>query len=243
MRSSNLISRTRALLPILYRDAFLAAIDKPSGMLVHRTRIAPDRVTAMNRLRDQLDRWVYPVHRIDRKTTGVLLFALDPETARRLGEAFSERAMRKVYLTVVRGWVLENGVIDHPLKDPSNGRKLEARSTYRRIGLVELPYAVGPYQTARYSMVAVEPHSGRWHQVRRHMRHIAHPVVGDSTHGEIRQNRLFRDRVQVDAMLLHAARLEFSHPRWAHPVRLSAPLPDPFRKVCQRFGWPVDGPF
>jgi len=228
-----------SLLPILYRDAYLAAINKPSGLLVHRSRIARDRVTAMSRLRDQLNRWVYPVHRIDRKTTGVLLFALDRETARRMGEAFTCRTVRKCYLAIVRGWVLKAGTVEHPLKDPSSGNPLDARSTYRPVAKIELPYPVGPYETARYSMVEVEPHTGRWHQVRRHMRHIAHPIVGDSTHGENRQNRLFRERLNVDSMLLHAARLEFAHPRRAHPVRLSAPLPESFRTVCSHFDWAI----
>ncbi len=224
-------------LTLLYDDCYMVAIDKPSGLIVHKTSMAADRRTCMNNLRDQLGQWVYPVHRLDRKTSGVLLFALDKETAGGLSELFGDHKIHKTYITVVRGWVEAPGTLDDPLKREPGGEKQLAMTHYRPLAKMELPCAVGPYQTARYSLLEVEPVSGCRHQIRRHLNHFAHPVVGDAEHGEACQNRIFREKLQIDRLLLHCVRVSFIHPCNYRPVQIESPLPTEFEKLFPLFNY------
>ena len=193
-----------APLHILYRDDGLIAIDKPSGLLVHRSDIDRRETRfAVQLLRDQIGRRVYPAHRLDRGTSGMLLFAYDGETASKLGAQFESRAVEKTYLAVVRGHPPESGVIDHPLaRRPDDYEHLPANASlaaqpaltrYRRLAVTELPYAVDRYPTSRYALVELNPETGRRHQLRRHLKHLAHPIIGDSTYGKGRHNRLFQE--------------------------------------------------
>jgi tRNA pseudouridine65 synthase len=224
-------------LDILFSDPDFVAVDKPSGLLVHRSALANDRVTCLTILRDQLDRWVYPLHRLDRGTSGVLLFALSPESAGRMGEIFAGRSMRKKYLTVVRGYLEGEGTIDYPLAEEPGDEAVEAITRYRSLDRVELPIPVGRYSTARYSLVEVEPLTGRKHQIRRHMAHVRHPVVGDIVHGEGRHNRLFREEFGIGRLLLHARRVEFSHPADGELVTINAPVPEELERLFERLGF------
>jgi tRNA pseudouridine65 synthase len=226
------------MLPILHRDDQLVAVAKPSGLIVHPSGLAPDRDTCMTRLRDQLGRWVFPVHRLDRGASGVLLFGLDPASARALADAFAGRRVRKRYYAVVRGVPPTSGEIDHPLPaETGSGPPLEARTSFRRLAEVELPYPVGPYPVARYALVLAEPETGRMHQIRRHLAHLRHPIVGDVTYGDGKHNRLFRERLGLRRLLLHARALELPHPQGGEPLRLEAPLPDELAGLFRSFGW------
>lgn len=223
---------------ILFRDDWLCAINKPTGIMVHRSNIGTDRAFVMQKLRDQLGRRVWPVHRLDRATSGVLLFALDPETARRLGQAFMDRRVDKAYSAVVRGWTDEGGSIDHPLARHKQAEPREARTRYRRLATCELPIPVGGFETARYSLVEAMPENGRRHQIRRHFKHISHHLIGDTTYGDGRHNRLFRQHLDCHRMLLHASRLEIGHPYDGRQLRLQAPLDGEFARVAEDvFGW------
>lgn len=229
---------TPLVLSILYNDSDIVAINKPGGMLVHRTSLATDRVTCLQLLRAQLGSWVYPIHRLDRGTSGVLLFALSQERARELSEIFRSREVTKRYLVIVRGYAPEEGDIDHAFSDPDDDlATIEARTTFRRLATVELPYPVGNYDTARYSLVLAEPLTGRTHQIRRHMKHISHQVVGDTTYGDGRQNRLFRERFNIHRLLLHARTLRFPHPDGTGTIQIDAPLPEDFQFLFREFGW------
>jgi tRNA pseudouridine65 synthase len=200
-------------LQILYQDAHYVAIDKPSGLLVHRSPISRDRVFALQTLRDQLGRRVYPVHRLDRATSGVLIFGLSAEAARALADQFEARLVDKEYLAVARGWVEEAGVIDHPVADEEgNGIAQAACTRYRRLARAELPYAVDRYPSSRYSLLSVVPETGRRQQIRKHFKHISHHLIGDTTHGNGRHNRFFRDRFDIHRLLLMSLRLGFVHP-------------------------------
>jgi tRNA pseudouridine65 synthase len=176
----------------------------------------------MSRLRDQIGQWVYPIHRLDRPVSGILLFALNPETARRMGTAFQARDTRKTYLALVRGYCEDEGIIDYPLKEELD-QATDARAyadppakpavtEYTRLSKIEIPEAVGRYSSARYSLLALHPVTGRKHQLRRHMKHIFHPIVGDTTHGDGCHNRFFRDRFASNTLMLAATGLEFPHP-------------------------------
>ena len=222
------------MIELLYQDAFLAVVSKPSGLVVHRSASARDERTCLSLLRNKLDRWVYPAHRLDRGASGVLIFALDPGTARALTDAFTERRVKKTYLAVVRGVLPESGRIDAPLIEEPGKDPAEAITNFRRLAHVELPHAVGRYPTARYSLAEVEPETGRMHQIRRHMAHIRHPLIGDVNHGEGRHNRLFREVFGVHRLLLHAESLLLAHPVTGAPLALRAPLPADLAGLFER---------
>ena len=216
---------------ILYQDNYLVAIDKPPGLLVHRTGLdAGETLFALQLLRDQLGRPVWPAHRLDKGTSGVLLFALDAETARLLGPAFeAPDQVHKTYQAVVRGWPPESGLIDHPLQrmedDARAGRMQvqDARTRYRTLARYELPLPQGHFPTTRCALVELQPLSGRRHQLRRHLKHIAHPIIGDATHGKGPLNRALAAWLGAQRLWLHALRLELVHPVHGTALPLEAP--------------------
>ncbi len=197
---------------ILYRDASLVAVNKPSGLAVHRGW-ADDDAFAMTLTRDTLGQWVYPVHRLDRGASGVLLFGLSPESARALCERFERREVEKTYLALVRGVPPLAQTIDHPLK-PDNGGPAQAASTAVRL-LAQL---------GRYAWVEARPHTGRLHQIRRHLKHISCPIIGDVKYGKGEHNRLFRERYALHRLALHAASLQLRGLD-EQPLKICAPLP------------------
>ncbi len=246
--SEGLLSEGPETLEILYADEHLIAINKPSGLLVHRSLIDRRETRfAVQLLRDQVGRMVYPVHRLDKPTSGVLLFALSPETAQKLSEAFTQGAVRKTYLAVVRGVPEAEGRIDYPLvEEPDRVADRQARANkpaqaaitdYRRLAEVELPCAVGRYPSSRYSLVEACPQTGRRHQLRRHFKHIFHPIIGDTKYGEGRHNRFFRETYDCHRLLLAATELRFPHPVDGRTVQVSAPLEAVFSGVLTRLGW------
>lgn len=232
-------------LPIVFHDDHFVAIDKPSGLLVHRSWIAREATEfALQKVRDQIGQRVYPVHRLDRPTSGILLFAKDADTARLTTELFASRQVEKIYHAVVRGYI-QDGVLDYPLKeeldkiadaqaDP-NKEAQAAVTEYRCLKQIELPFAVGKrHPTSRYSLVELKPRTGRKHQLRRHMAHLRHPIVGDSHHGDGRHNRFFREHFNLHRLMLAATTLAFEHPHTKTAVRIELPLPEdlllPFAK-------------
>ncbi len=236
------------VLEILYQDEYIVAVNKPSGLLVHRSMIDRHETRfAMQMVRNQIGQHVYPVHRLDKPTSGVLLFALSSEIASLLQTQFESGDVEKRYLAVVRGYIAEQDVIDYPLKeelDKMTDRKARqdkaaqpAITAYQRLATAELPYPVGRYQTARYSLISAIPKTGRKHQIRRHMKHIFHPIVGDTTHGDGKQNQFFRDQLNCHRLLLSAASLKLRHPISHEPLWLKAPLDDVFQNVMTALGW------
>jgi tRNA pseudouridine65 synthase len=233
-------------LPILHRDEQVVVVDKPSGLLVHRSIIdRHERRFAVQMLRNQLGRRVYPAHRLDKGTSGALAFALDRENAAILAAQFASSEVRKKYLAIVRGWPEPEGVIDHPLEpvlddvlgvQPDLAR--EARTTFRTVATVELPHRVDRYPTSRYALVELEPLTGRRHQLRRHLAHAAHPIVGDSTYGKGKHNRLFRDLYSSRRLLLACTQLAFRHPRTGESCTVDAPLAPEFAALLRQLGWP-----
>ena len=216
---------------ILYQDDKLVAVDKPPGLLVHRTGLdAGETQFALQLLRDQLGRPVWPVHRLDKGTSGVLLFALDADTARALGQAFeAPDLVHKTYRAIVRGWPPESGLIDHPLRrledDARAGRVevQEALTRYQTLERYELPLSYGGFPTTRCALVELQPLTGRRHQLRRHMKHIAHPIIGDATHGKGPLNRAVAELLGLQRLWLHALRLALPHPLSGTPLLIEAP--------------------
>lgn len=239
------------MLAILYRDDFLVAVHKPAGLLVHRSDIDRHETRfAVQLLRDQIGRRVFPLHRLDKATSGALLFALDADTARAVGGQFERNEVGKRYLAVVRGWPPEAGLIDHALsrRFDDYGRRLPggaqpglpAQTAYRRLATAELPEAVDRYPHARYALVSLAPKTGRQHQLRRHMKHIAHPIIGDANWGKGVHNRFFQQRFGCHRLLLACTGLELHHPRGDTPLAIACPPDAGFAAVTAALGWSAD---
>ncbi len=225
-------------LTILYRDEQYIAVDKPAGLQVHRSWISEETdVFLLQKLRDQIGRRVYTIHRLDRPTSGVILFALSSEAARAMCVVFENREIEKTYLAIVRGYSDELGHIDYPLQEEPHKPAQQAITDYRTLANIELPIPVGRYDTARYSLVAISPLTGRSRQIRKHFHHIFHPLVGDTSHGEGRHNRLFRDHFGINRLLLHAWKLRFRHPDNGEMMTIRAPLPLEYEQLFREFGW------
>jgi tRNA pseudouridine65 synthase len=202
---------------LLYQDEHIFAVQKPSGFHVHpheqvQHRVSRDKIVLYH-VRRMMRRHVFPVHRLDAGTSGVLVFALSSEAASKMCQLFANRETQKTYHAVVRGYVQEQGSIEIPLESDSSGELLDAKTTFRCLKTIELPYPVGKkFPTARYSLVEAQPHSGRFHQIRRHFNRISHPLIGDAVHGDSHHNRFFRTHLEIEGLCLKALRLEFFHP-------------------------------
>ena len=234
------------MLEILYQDAYVVAINKPSGLLVHKSPIDKRETEfALQLVRDQIGHYVYPVHRLDKPTSGVLLFALNKEVAKALSEQFKTDQIKKEYLAIVRGYTEKEASIDYDLKvildakadkDRSDNKLPQKAIThYEQIATVELPYPVSRYPVARYSLIKLMPKTGRKHQLRRHMKHIFHPIVGDTKYGRGEHNQLFRKQFDCHRLLLHASRLSFEHPMTRERILLEASLDEVYQRVVTQF--------
>jgi tRNA pseudouridine65 synthase len=225
------------MLEIIYRDEHLIAINKPHGLLVHRSSIAADASEfALQLLRDQIGMKVNPVHRIDRKTGGILLFAFNKEVEIAMQKAFMENQVSKKYLAIVRGHTPDAESIDYPLRK-ENGTLQDAFTSYTTLKRAELDIALGKHPTSRYSLVEAVPTTGRMHQLRKHLSHIFHPIIGDRTHGCNKQNKLFLEQWEMTTMLLHASQLTFNHPISDDEVMIEAVLQPEFSRVMEIMGW------
>ncbi len=234
------------MLPVLFQDDHLVAIDKSPGLLVHRSDIDRHETRfAVQLLRDQLGKRVYPAHRLDKGTSGVLLFAFEPAIVKALALQFENGTVEKTYLAVVRGWPPEAGIIDHPLarKYDDYGRQLPnaeaqpAVTHYRRLATIELPVAVDRYPTSRYALMELKPQTGRQHQLRRHLKHIGHPIIGDATHGKGIHNRFFQCEFSIHRLLLACVHLAFLHPVGGKKVGVGTTAGEQFDELLERFGW------
>lgn len=225
------------MLDILYQDDYLIAINKPHGLLVHRSAIAANAGEfALQLLRDQTGKKVNPAHRLDRATGGVLLFAFDKETEIAMQLQFADNKVSKTYLAIVRGYAPDAEDINYPLKK-ENGALQEACTSYTTLKRAELPVPLGKHETSRYSLVEVKPSTGRMHQIRKHMSHVNHPIIGDTTHGCNKQNKLFRERWDMTTLMLHASKLNFIHPVTGAEVVIKAPVNTELGRVMELMGW------
>lgn len=221
---------------VLWEDESLVIVEKPEGWMVHRSYLAPDRETCSEVLEAQLGTRVFPIHRLDRGTSGCLVFGRSPDAARLLGEIFSSRAARKEYLVIVRGWLLEAGEIDYAVRSQRGGSRKEAVTKYEPLGRIEVPFTTGEFPTSRYTLVRCEPKTGRWHQIRQHLRHLNHHVIGDRAHGDPKHNALWREKLGASRMLLHAWKLTIPHPMTGDPIAVECRPKGEMAAACGRFG-------
>ncbi len=227
-------------LNILYADQHYVAINKPSGLLVHRSALDKHATQfALQLLRDQIGQVVYPCHRLDRPTSGALLFALSADAARHAQIEFSERRVVKTYHAIVRGWVDHQGVVDYKLRSEDMPSKyFEAKTNYRCIGQSEIDLPVGRYSKGRFSLVELQPLTGRKHQLRRHLAHLRHPILGDTRHGDGAQNRFIREHFDCNRLLLHACKLKIAHPRSKEIITLHADYDETFSRLSKSLKLP-----
>jgi len=224
-------------LDIIYQDEYLVAINKPHGLVVHRSDYIGDAdVFAVQELRNQIGQLVYPCHRIDRKTSGVLLFALASEVNALMHKQFAENKVKKKYLAIVRGYTDDSGWIDYPLTN-EKGKVQEAITGYSTLKRAELDIPSGNFKTSRYSLVEAYPQTGRLHQIRKHFAHIFHPIIGDRPHGCNKQNKLFKNKFEMSTMMLHAAEIVFNHPVTEKEVTIQANIYSQFNRMLNLMGW------
>ncbi|HID7485047.1 TPA: tRNA pseudouridine(65) synthase TruC [Morganella morganii] len=237
----------KPLLKICYQDEHIIAVNKPAGWLVHRSWLdRHETVFVMQTLRDQIGQHVFPVHRLDRPTSGVLLMGLSSDVARLLSQQLERHEMQKTYHAVVRGWIEEAATLDYPLveeldkiadKFAAEKPAQPAVTHYRPLAKVECPVAIGRYPTSRFTLTELKPETGRKHQLRRHMRHLRHPIIGDTAHGDLRQNRGFTEHFGSRRLMLHASELALTHPVSGEPLVLRAGFDDAWQQVAEQLGW------
>lgn len=233
---------------VLYKDEYIVIIDKPSGLLVHRSEIdRHETLFAIQLTRDTIGQHVYPIHRLDRPTSGVLVFALSSEVARLMSEQMQNHTISKKYQAIVRGHCPENVTIDYPLKEilDKKSDKLKdklaepqsALTILKRLDVSEMPFPSGRYDSSRYSLVELSPITGRKHQLRRHMAHLRHPMIGDTTHGDGKQNKTAVKYLNLQRLALVAKSISFVHPVSQQPLSISANLDEPLKITYQKLGW------
>ena len=233
----------RQNLKILHNDAALVAIHKPAGLLVHRTHL--DRETrdfALQMTRDAIDAPVWPVHRLDKATSGLLVFAKSPGVARQLNQAFTDRQVRKRYLAICRGWLEPSGQIDRPLKPENLSQPKPALTHYQTLATAQVDHPMGRFAQQRYSLVSLTPVTGRKHQLRRHLNHIGHPIIGDVAHGDRHHNHFFHQWLNQHRLYLAATDLWLPHPETGVPLSLQAPLEPSFQSTLTALDWQPQNP-
>ncbi|SHJ40638.1 tRNA pseudouridine65 synthase [Reichenbachiella agariperforans] len=230
-------TETAPKLEILYQDEDYVIINKPHGLLVHRSKMAANTNRfALQELRNQLNRHVHPAHRLDRKTSGALVFALTQEALKAVRQEFEKLAITKTYWAIVRGYTEDEGCIDYALTN-DKGKLQEAITRYRTLDRSEIDVPFGKHQTSRYSLVEVYPETGRMHQIRKHLAHIFHPIIGDRPIGCNKQNKLFLEKWNMNTMLLHAKNISFHHYALDKRISVSACLQPEFIRMIETLGF------
>lgn len=222
------------VLQILFEDNYMLAVHKPNNMLVHHSVMANNQLEEKSMVQilfDQLHEKYFPVHRLDRKTSGIILFAKDKKHVKQFQELFLSNSIEKIYYGLVRGFIPESGKIDSPVKGRDANIHKDALTYFNRIQTYKIPIQVGPYELSRYSLVKLTPKTGRLHQLRIHMNKISHPLIGDPKYGDRFHNRMFEREFQNEAMFLHAKSLSFVHPFTKEAIHLETDFPENWKTV------------
>ncbi len=219
---------------ILHESSDWIAIDKPAALLVHPSPLSRKEDSAQMILERQLGTRLLGVHRLDRPTSGVLLFAKNTQAAARISEAFRNRLTQKHYFAIVRGhlaisdqWTLIDRPLTKILKNGEHSDRKPARSFYRVTHHLTFPYPIGKYPEARYSGVEVRIETGLTHQIRRHLAGISHPIIGDTIYGDGRHNQATRKEWGLHRLFLHSTRLAIPELE----IDLVAPVPSAWNAV------------
>ena len=228
----------KPLIDVLYRDEFIAVVNKPSGLMAHASALARDENDFLHdRLREQFGCKIFLIHRLDRATSGCLLVAFDNQSASTLGKQFMTREVEKNYLAICRGWPEQLFTVDYDLDGgPGKPEKKSAVTEFKRLACAEIEVGSAHHESSRYALMQCTPYTGRFRQIRRHLKHLSHHLIGDTSHGDGRHNRNFR-MMGVHRMLLHAWQLSFQHPANSKAMKITAPWDAEFEKAMQKLGW------
>jgi len=249
--TDHLVAANKPVLNILYQDEYLVAVDKPAGLFVHRSYMDRDEVYfALQLVRDQIGQYVYPLHRLDRPTSGVLLFGLNQDVARIMGQAFTDKTIQKTYYALTRGHLESNGTIDYALKEKLdklgdknvslNKDPQKAQTDYSSIHTATLPIALGKFPSVRYSLIKLLPKTGRRHQIRRHLAHLRHPIIGDINYGDNKQNPFFTAHFGFKRLMLIAKSLTFTHPVSQKEIFIETTFDSQWQNVFDKLSWQVE---
>ncbi|MCI4669365.1 MAG: pseudouridine synthase [Bacteroidia bacterium] len=225
-------------LEILYLDEHIVAVNKPAGMIVHRNEYTQEEFeNLLNLLSRQLKAYLYPVHRLDRATAGVMVFALSKEVSNGLMKGFSEKKISKEYLCIVRGLAEEQAIITRELRKKPTNKFQKAETHFWTLAQKELPISLGEFPTVRYSLLRVLPLTGRRHQIRRHLSYEHHPILGDKKHGHSTHNKLWLEELKLPGLMLQAHKLAFEHPINGEKIKLQASIAPHIQDAIQYMGW------
>ncbi len=224
---------------ILESDEHFAWVWKPNHLLVHRSDIA--RYDPMN-LKDWIlesTDWSFaqPVNRLDRPTSGLVLVARDSDSLKFVSAQFANHTVNKTYLAIVRGWMEDEGTIEKPIPTSHNSTPKEAFTSYKTLARAEIPFQITRYETSRFSLVECTPQTGRFHQIRIHLKHLKHPIIGDTGHGDKPHNRWFAQNLSQPFLLLHSGILTLKHPVSGQSKTVRAPLPAHWKATMDQLGW------
>jgi tRNA pseudouridine65 synthase len=226
-------------LPIIYQDDYLLVINKPNNILVHPSFYARniESRSMIEILKDEFGVALYPIHRLDHKTSGIIVFAKSAEIAKQMQALFVHQTIQKTYHAIVRGHIPTNGIVNSPVKNADTGIYKDAHTAYSCLSQTEIDIPVQPYAKSRYSFIALSPKTGRMHQLRKHMNKISHPIIGDNKYGNRHHNHMFQEKFGQGNLFLHASKIEFEHPVTKSKLLLSAPLPPFWQKLATQLNW------
>ncbi len=222
----------------VFEDTWLKVVNKPSNLIVHHSRYARnlDETSLCQLLNQESDVMLHPIHRLDRKTSGLIIFAKDKSIIPKMQALFAENKIRKQYIALVRGFVEEVGFIDSPIRADEAIEYKEAYTAYEPIHSFEVPIPVQPYETARYSLLRLTPSTGRMHQLRKHMNKFSHPIIGDPKYGNRHHNHMFIEKFNCSNLFLHAKTLSFIHPMTNENLVLTGVFPEFWKTVLGSLG-------
>jgi tRNA pseudouridine65 synthase len=223
------------MIEIIYQDDFLVVVNKAPGLLMHKSFIAKEvEENLKDKLSQQLGVPIFLVHRLDRKTAGLVVCAFDKETARHLADQFARKEVRKVYLAICRGHLAASITINKPLEN-ERGNLQDAETYFEPLAYAELAICTGKYPSTRLSLVACKPRTGRMHQIRRHLAHLRHYIINDKPHGDCKVNKVFKDELSLDHMMLHASEMDLIHPKTKKNIHLKASFFEQFAQLHRFF--------
>lgn len=223
------------MIKILYQDEFLAVVNKPHNLLMHLSSIARDiDENIKDMLELQLDKKVFLVHRLDRKTAGALVIAFDSVTAQEISQLFIDKSISKVYWAIARGHFTEEIEVNKALEN-ENGNMQDATTFFKPLKTTSIEVSTGKYSETRLSLIECYPKTGRMHQIRRHLAHLRHYIINDKPHGDCKVNKVFKDKLDFNHMMLHAKQIEFTHPKTKQKLRVEAPLFEEFERMLELF--------
>lgn len=226
---------------IIYEDEYMIVVNKPNNFLIHQSHYARNinEPTLLEFLHEQLGYQIYPAHRLDRKTSGIILLAKEKEFVKEFQALFTTNDIIKTYYAIVRGFSKTSGTIDSPVKNDDTGVYKDAVTNYKTINNIALDIPVRPYDGSRYSLMKLTPSTGRMHQLRKHLNKISHPIVGDYKYGDRFHNRMFETEFNCKYLFLHAYSISFIHPITNQQMNLTADFPTDWEMLFKKFDWKI----